>query len=98
MFAVATVIKGYDMTKLKAIGTRLVIERIDADRVTAGGIVLQHSQEVPRARVLDVGAQCKEDISIGDVLVVDWSRVGQVNFEHQTHYVVDESTVLAVVE
>lgn len=86
------------MTKLKAIGTRLVIERIDADRVTAGGIVLQHSQEVPRARVLSIGPQCKEDIVIGNVLVVDWSKVGQVNFEHHTHYIVDESTVLAVLE
>jgi len=86
------------MTKLKALGTRLLIERVEAEKITAGGIVLQHSQEVPRARVLDVGPQVKEDIVIGNILVVDWSRVGQVRFENTTHYMVDESTILAVVE
>ena len=86
------------MTKLRALGTRLLIEKIDADRVTSGGIVLQSAQEVPRARVLDVGPQVKEDIVIGNILVVDWSRVGQVRFENTTHYMVDESTILAVVE
>lgn len=86
------------MTQLRALGTRLLIEKIDADRVTSGGIVLQSAQEAPRARVLDVGPQVKEDIVIGNVLIVDWSRVGQVQFENRTHYMVDESTVLAVVE
>lgn len=86
------------MTKLRALGTRLLIERVEAEKITAGGIVLQHSQEVPRARVLSVGPQVREDISVGAILVVDWSRVGQVSFENRTHYMVDESTVLAVVE
>ena len=86
------------MTKLRALGTRILIERIEADRQTAGGILLQSSTEVPRARVLAVGPQCKEDIVIGAVLIVDWSKVGQLKFENQTHYLVDESTVLAVLE
>ena len=86
------------MTKLRALGTRILIEKIEADRVSSGGIVLQSAQEVPRARVLDVGPQVREDIVIGNILVVDWSRVGQVRFENTTHYMVDESTVLAVVE
>jgi len=86
------------MTKLRALGTRLLIERVDAEKVTAGGIVLQSAQEVPRARVLDVGPQVREDIVIGAILVVDWSKVGQVRFENTTPYMVDESTVLAVVE
>jgi len=98
MFAVATVTKGYDMTTLKAIGTRLVIEQIKTDNVTAGGIVLQHAQEAPRACVLSVGPQVREDIQVGNILIVDWSKVGQLNHERQTHYIVDESTVLAVVE
>ena len=86
------------MNQLRALGTRILIERVEAEKISAGGIVLQHSQEAPRARVLNVGAQVKEDISAGDILVVDWSRVGQVNFESTTRYLVDESTVLAVVE
>ena len=86
------------MTKLRALGTRLLIERVDAEKITTGGIILQSAQEAPRARVLSVGPQVKEDIGVGDILVVDWARVGQVQFENRTHYMVDESTILAVVE
>jgi co-chaperonin GroES (HSP10) len=62
------------------------------------GIVLQSAQEVPRARILDVGSQVKEDLKIGDIIVVDWSRVGQMKFENDLHFMVDESTILAVLE
>lgn len=86
------------MTTLRAIGTRLTIERIEAERTTAGGIVLQSAQEAPRARVLDVGSQVKEDVRVGDVIIVDWSKVGHLNYQNQTHFMVDESTVLAVLE
>ena len=86
------------MTKLRALGTRLLIEKIEADRVSSGGIVLQSAQEAPRARVLDIGPLVKEDIAVGDVLVVDWSKVGQLRFENRTHFMVDESTILAVME
>jgi co-chaperonin GroES (HSP10) len=40
----------------------------------------------------------KEDLSVGDIIVVDWSRVGQIKFENDTHFMVDESTILAVLE
>ena len=86
------------MTKLRALGTRLLIERVDAEKITTGGIILQSAQEAPRARVLSVGPQVKEDVVVGNIIVVDWARVGQVQFENKTHYMVDESTVLAVVE
>ena len=86
------------MTKLRALGTRLLIERVDAEKITTGGIILQHAQEAPRARVLSVGPQVKEDVVVGNIIVVDWARVGQVQFGNKTHYMVDESTVLAVVE
>ena len=86
------------MTKLRALGTRLLIEKIDADRVSSGGIMLQSAQEAPRARVLDIGPQVREDIVLGDQLIVDWSKVGQIRFENHTHYMVDETTILAVME
>jgi co-chaperonin GroES (HSP10) len=86
------------MSKLKAMGTRLYIEKIESAKTTAMGIVLQSAQEVPRARILDVGSQVKEDLKIGDIIVVDWSRVGQMKFENDLHFMVDESTILAVLE
>jgi|LauGreDrversion4_2_1035121.scaffolds.fasta_scaffold385495_3 co-chaperonin GroES (HSP10) len=86
------------MSKLKATGTRILIEKVEESRTTAGGIVLQHSQEVPKAKILSVGPQVKEDVAVGNIIVVDWSKVGVFNFENEKQYVVDESTVLAVLE
>ena len=86
------------MSKLRATGTRILIEKMEASTTTAGGIVLQSATEAPKARILSVGPQVKEDVVAGNIIVVDWSKVGVFNFENEKQYVVDESTVLAVLE
>ena len=83
---------------VKATGTKLVIERMVGSKSTASGIILQSEQERPRARVLSVGPQVKEDISVGDILIVDWSKCGYFEYDNTHYHLVDESTVLAVVE
>lgn len=86
------------MSKLKATGTRILIEKVEASTTTAGGIVLQSSQEAPKARILSIGPLVKEDVAVGDLIVVDWSKVGVFSYENSKQYVVDESTILAVLE
>ncbi len=86
------------MSQLRALGTKILIERMEASTTTAGGIVLQSATEAPRARILSVGPQVREDVAAGNIIVVDWSKVGVFNFENSKQYVVDESTVLAVLE
>lgn len=86
------------MSKLKALGTRILIEKLESSRTTASGIVLQSAQEAPKARILSIGAQVKEDVAVGDIVAVDWSRVGVFSYENEKQYIVDESTILAVLE
>ena len=86
------------MSKLRATGTRVLIERLEASTTTAGGIVLQSATEAPKAKILSIGPQVKEDLAEGNIIVVDWSKVGVFNFENQKQYMVDESTILAVLE
>ena len=86
------------MSKLRATGTRILIERMEASTTTQSGIVLQSAQEVPRARILSIGPQVKEDVAVGNIVVVDWSKVGVFSYENERQYVVDESTILAVLE
>lgn len=83
---------------LKAVGTTMVIERVAGSKTTLGGIILQSEQERPHARVLSVGPQVREHIVEGDVLIVDWSKCGRFEHDNTTYYLVDETTVLAVVE
>ena len=86
------------MSKLKATGTRILIEKMEASMTTKSGIVLQSQQEAPKARILSIGPQVKEDVVVGNIVVVDWSKVGVFSYENQPQYVVDESTILAVLE
>lgn len=80
---------------LRATGTRLIVEQLEASTTSAGGIVLKTQQEPSRARVVSVGAEVKEDISAGDLLYVEWNRVAKIPFEGQTYYLVDISAVMA---
>jgi co-chaperonin GroES (HSP10) len=86
------------MSKLKATGTRILIKKMEASMTTKSGIVLQSQQEAPKARIVSIGPQVKEDVVVGNIVVVDWSKVGVFSYENQPQYVVDESTILAVLE
>lgn len=86
------------MSKLRATGTRILIERMEASKTTQSGIVLTSQQEAPKARILSIGPQVKEDVAVGNIVVVDWSKVGVFSYENEKQYVVDESTILAVLE
>jgi len=86
------------MSKLRATGTRILIEKMEASTTTLSGIVLQSSQEAPKAKILHIGPQVKEDVQVGNIIVVDWNKVGVFTFENSKHYMVDETTILAVLE
>lgn len=84
---------------LKALKTRVVIEKIDAEKTTSSGIVLQRAvEDVVYARVCDVGPTVDADVKVGDQVVVDWNRVGHMPYEGRTYYVIDQSDIMAVVE
>lgn len=86
------------MSKLRATGTRILIEKLPQAMTTESGIVLQSQQEPAKARILSIGAQVREDVVVGNIVVVDWSKVGVFSFENEKCYMVDESTILAVLE
>lgn len=86
------------MSNLRATGTRILIQRLEQSTTTQSGIVLHTAQEAPKARILSIGPQVKEDVAVGNIVVVDWSKVGVFSYENERQYVVDESTILAVLE
>lgn len=83
---------------LKTIKKRCIIEQIQAEKVSAGGIVLQNDQDPnPQARVLSVGGEVTE-VKVGDIICVDWRYVVQVKSGDHKLYVTDESNILAIEE
>jgi co-chaperonin GroES (HSP10) len=83
------------MSQLQATGTRMIIEKLEKENKSLGGILLQTQQEAPRARIVSVGDEVKGKFSVGDELIVDWSKVGHFTFNTIPSFVIDESTVIA---
>jgi co-chaperonin GroES (HSP10) len=82
---------------LKAVGTKLVVERIERDQTSAGGIFLTNQADPnPLAQVLSIGSQVKIDVCIGDRVSVSWNNTAPQPYQGKTYYIVDETGVFAV--
>jgi len=59
---------------IKPLHDKVLIERLENIKETASGIILRHSEEPDRAKVLAIGPQVTE-VQVGDVVQPDWSKV-----------------------
>jgi len=93
---------------LKPLGNRLVVEPVEEDEITAGGIVLpETAKEKPqKGNVLAIGPGDRDDsgnrvpmdVSVGDkVLYAKYSGT-EVKVEGKKLLILRESDVLAIVE
>jgi chaperonin GroES len=93
--------------KIVPLGANLVVKRIAADEVTAGGIVLPDSaKEKPRqgrvlstgdGRMLPSGARAAHQVSEGDRVVFDAYAGAEVMVDGQELLIMSEDEILAVV-
>jgi chaperonin GroES len=94
--------------KLKPLGSRLVVEPIEQEDVTASGIVLpETAKEKPqRGKVLaagpgdrdDAGKRIELDVKVGDVVLYAKSSGTEIKVDGQKLLILKESDVLALVE
>lgn len=84
---------------IKALGKKIIVELMEKETVTAGGIVLSRadSDEVTRGIVLAVGPEVV-DISMGDVILANWNKGQKMKVEDLNAYVVSEEDVVLVFE
>lgn len=86
---------------IEALSTRLIIKQIktEEDLKTSSGIILsQASNDTPKATVLAVGADCKQKIAVGAVVVPIWQRTHGVRVDGQDMFGVDEQDIVAVIK
>ncbi|MGE5251286.1 MAG: co-chaperone GroES [Bacteroidota bacterium] len=94
--------------KLKPLGSRVVIEPIEQEEITAGGIVLpETAKEKPQqGNVLAVGQGDRDeagkriamDVSVGDkVLFAKYSGT-EIKMDGKKYLILRESDILAIVE
>jgi len=89
------------MEMIEAVGTRIVLEKVEATTTTSSGIVLSSPTTESRGVVISIGAEAKSKEGcpvIGDKVIIDWARTGAYKFQHQGKelYIVDYSGIYAV--
>ena len=93
---------------LKPLGDKVIIKRVDAEEVTAGGIVLPDSaQEKPKrgvvqavgtGRILDSGERSVMQLKKSDEVVFTSYAGTEIKVDGQEYIIMDESDILGVVD
>jgi co-chaperonin GroES (HSP10) len=57
---------------IKPLSSKIAVERIAAEKQSAGGIILQRTEEPDRAKVVALGPKVTE-VEVGDVVLLNWN-------------------------
>jgi len=96
------------MSNIKPLGQRVLVKRIEADGVSAGGIVLPDSaKEKPQeALVISVGTGGRDDngklmeftVKVNDKVLISKYGGTEVKITGEEHLIVSESDILGIVD
>lgn len=106
--ATATKSKSKSKIRLQPMGERIVVERVESEETTAGGIVLPDSAREKPARgtvialgsgkLLDDGTRAPSQLSEGDVVLFSSYAGENVEIDDVEYLLMREDDVLAVIE
>lgn len=93
---------------VKPLGDRIVVERIEQDEKTAGGIIIPDTaKEKPKqGKVLAVGPGAKDesgkripmDVSVGDIVLFTQWAGSEIKLDGKEYLVMKESDVIGIIE
>ena len=94
--------------KIRPLGDKVLVKRLDAEEMTAGGIVLPDTaQEKPKrgtvqavgeGKLLDSGERSKLQVAKGDEVIFTSYAGTEVKINGQELLIIDESDILAIVD
>lgn len=94
--------------KIKPLADRLVVERLEQDEKTAGGIIIPDTaKEKPKqGKVLAVGPGAKDengkripvDVQAGDIVLFTQWAGNEIKIEGKDYLVLKESDVIGIIE
>ena len=95
------------MAKIKPVGDRVLIKRLEAEAKTSGGIVLPDTaKEKPKegkvialgdGKLLDSGERAKFQIKVGDRVLFSSYSGTEVTVEGEEYLLMSEEDILAVI-
>jgi chaperonin GroES len=96
------------MAKIRPLDDRIVVQVLDAEEVSAGGIVLPDSAKekpqrgkiaaVGEGRLLDSGERAKMEVKKGDVVIYGKYAGSDVKVDGKDYKILRESEILGKVE
>jgi len=94
--------------KIRPLGDKVLVKRIEAEAMTAGGIVLPDTakekpkrgrvQAVGDGKLLDTGERGKLQVKKGDEVLFSSYAGTEVRIEGDEFMIMDESEILAIIE
>jgi chaperonin GroES len=94
--------------KIRPLADKVIVERIEAENKTAGGIVLPDSaKEKPQrgkvisagvGKLLDDGSRSKMQVKKGDEVLFTSYAGTEVKLDGKEYLIMDESDIMAVIE
>ena len=93
--------------KIRPLGDKVLVQRLEAEAVTAGGIVLPESaKEKPQrgtiisvgdGKLLDDGSRGKLSVKKGDQVLFTSYAGTEIKLDGQEYLIMDESGIMAIV-
>ena len=94
--------------KIRPLADKVLVQRLEASNLTAGGIVLPDSaKEKPQkgkivsagdGKVLDDGTVRKLQVKKGDIVLFQSYAGTEVKIDNKEYLIMDESSIMAVIE
>ena len=87
------------MSILSPIKSNVIVELVEKEKVTSGGIILQKADptEANRGVVISVGPEVTL-VELGQEVLPNWNAAKKMKFEEQNLYVVDEEEIVLIFE
>jgi len=96
------------MMKLKPIGDKIIVERIEPESKTKGGIVLPDNvKEKPKegkilaigeGKLLDSGSRVPPSVKVGEKIIFSSFAGSEVKIDNKEYLIMNEEDILAVLE
>ena len=94
--------------KIRPLADKVIVQRLEAESVTSGGIVLPESAKekpqrgkvvsVGEGKILKDGTRSKMQVKKGDMVLFTSYAGSEVKLEDKEYMIMDESDIMAIVE
>tara|TARA_R110002126_G_scaffold216449_1_gene362490 strand:+ start:123 stop:377 length:255 start_codon:yes stop_codon:yes gene_type:complete len=81
--------------KLKPLNKNIIVERVEAETKTAGGLIIPNAIQKHEGFIIAIGSKV-EDVKVGDkALFSKWSEK-EIKFDNKTYLVMHETDVFCL--